>query len=433
MFNPASMQPLQPFFEINMGSLRQIYEDPNFPVSMDLTLSLEGKVSNLVLSFFDEYGWDIESAVWESADPVTGLPGGTFKFGYKGDAKVESEEFPFQVARVIPRYENNAFTVTLLCDLALDPLMTSSKYSGTLEECIDKFCELYNFEKNIDPPFGTEHMQSLGDTDRNTTESREMLHRKLAHENDWRFMQRITMYAADQEGKFGYKLYVTGKGGKRILNVVKLRSASADYTYIVQDKEGVVVSWAPEINYAAVYGGYDTHHNTTEKLTGNTLKTTLNEAVTKDLQSNFGYDVYEIVNSAAFKGPPETLHHKCAESMQDNVVNGAIRQRTGGSATTLGGMNPILANHIIRQAGNNRATLEIAGDPQIVPDKIADIQFYYPLNFKNNRFRQMHYSSGLYHIVEVHHHVGIEGFTTSLTMERAGIPVEPQTQEAPSD
>lgn len=424
MFDPSQYQPLSVFFDFEVGGLSQIYHYPNSPISMLLTLPTKDEAPTVVFTLFDEAASEIEPYLWDSADPATGMPGGTFSFGYKGTANIESKKYSFTVQDVVPMFTNNAFIVTVYAFItSATPITSSNTLCGTVEEIIDKFCEIHKLEKKIEPAFSKEKMMDIGKTGRNTTEKQELKFVKSVTETDLRFLNRVLTYAVDSEGKPGYFARLYDNDGTKELKIIKVRDTSADYQYVVQKDSSVVIDWRPKVSYCPVRDEADTQVNGMQKFTGYTHKQALNQAVSKDRQTLFGKDVYQVLGSLPEKEPPSKEHHICSESMEDSVTNGAIRQRGSSSRTPFGGSFPAFFAHINKWMDLNSAELIVAGDPDVdsVMEQavtLVDVDFRIPINYFNKDNRDRHYTSGIYPVDCVVHEVQAGQYRTMYSLGR---------------
>jgi len=426
MFNPQKFQTIVPYFDLEMGGLKRIYDNPNIPIEFEMTLS-KNNYPTVMFSLFDEAGWEVEPFIKDSRNPETGLPGGSFQFGYKGDANIDSPKYGFNIQNVKPGYRNNAFYVNIYGFLATaSPLISSNQFSGTLEEVIYDWAELHKFDDVIiEPKFGKSKMTERGFSDSDSTVKSEKRHSKLMHESDWRFLQRILYYAVDEQGRPGYYPVITSENGESILRIVRSQDATADYAYKVQDKDSVVRSWDYDITYIPILDSSDTHFNAHHKINGYTVKSSLNQKVTEKYQELLGYSAYEMAYSLPPKEPPSQIRHMCAEQMEEEVTKGAIRARSRSANVGGASVLPELYSHIKRWAGLNTATLEVCGDPRIQvvnPNNgisLVDVDFRTPQNWFNTSVSEKHYSAGTWMLSEVRHSLGLSGFTSTLSLERA--------------
>lgn len=434
MFNPAPFQPLSVFFELEMGGMKRIYESPNIPVNFEFKLSTE-EAHSVNFTLFDEAGWEVEPFIWNARDPDSGVPGGTFSFGYKGSANVESEKWSFQLEGYKPRFVNGAFSVNIWGTVNPATLMMSSNpASGTVEEIIKKITDAHGIEYEIDPPLGTKYMMDLGKTNRNTTEKREMKHSKQAGESDWRYINRLCYWMRDQEGKCGYRPYLESINGKKTLRIVKGKDNTADYKYVVQEKDTVVLDWSPDMNFTAIFNEQGTDFNGFQSITGYTQKMKAHSKVTEPYQDTLGYDVFQLVHPVPKQDPPDQLIYTRSANMPKNVSKNSIRSRHMATSSPFGGINPALVHHIQAWSNQNTAQLVVMGDPRIVPVSpngiaICEVLFYYPMNYLNRNIRQQHHSSGYYYVSDVTHNIGPGEFTTTYNLKRAGIPMAPEQEQ----
>lgn len=436
-FDPAKFQPIQVFFDLKLAELEKIYDGPNIPVDLTFQHSYGGVVT---INLFDEAAWEVEPFIWKARDPQTGLPGGTFKFGYKGTADgIESEEWPFQIKSYKPvwRATDNAFGISIVGTIALSPMMSQNPMSGTVEEVIKQFAKIYDMDYEIDPPLGSDQMIDQGICSRNSTAKKERIMQKLAQEPDWSFLLRALYFAKDAQGKPGYYPVITARDGKPFLKIQRPKNTSSKWSYIVQSENSVVQSWEPELDFGGIMERDDNHINTVSSHTGYSVKHVMHKAVTREFQELLGQDQVQIVKSFPPKDDPDQITYKCVEDAPKNVVSGAIRSRTMGCVTTYGGLDMGLYSHIRRWAGQYKATMKIFGDPRLKigmdESDLVDVTFYTPINYLNNSWLTPHYTSGKYQIVEVVHEIRSGDYTTTLKLERAAAAIEPEDQNQVSN
>jgi hypothetical protein len=428
VFDPAPHQPLQVFFDLQLGGLERIYERPNIPVSFSMHLSASGVIGDFQMTLFDEAGFEVEPYIWQSRNQSR-FPEGRLKFGYKGSAAgIESEEYLFMSYGYKPTFEDNAFSINMFGTGHTGPISSCNPISGTVEQILKEFCRIHEMELEIDPPLGPQHMQETGRTNRDTTEPREMKHSKISNEPDWRYLNRILYHAVDQEGKHGYRPFLTSKGGRRLLRVIRPKMGTSKYRYIVQEKSSVVLSWRPDITFMGPFDENDSFYHGHERNTGAQRKVALNRAVTESFQETFDQDITALSLANPPQEPPDQLIYRYPEKMPKNVTKNSIRSRHGGTTSGFAGINPIVTRHVNSWLNANSAVLKIAGDPRVEPGYQCEVLFYYPMNFLNQTFsNRLHYTSDLYWVTDVIHDINpFEGFTTTLIMVRAGMPKAPE-------
>lgn len=434
MFDPTPFQPLSVYFDMEIGGLSKIYSYPNIPVAMELTLPTK-EAPTVVFTLFDEAAKEVEPYLWEGRDPATGYPGGTFQFGYKGEANVDSQKFSFAIQDVNPQYVNNAFSITIYAFItSATPITSSNQLCGTPEQILDQFCKIHKMELEISPPFGKDKMMDIGRTGRNTTEKQEMKFSKNMSYSDWRFINKLLYYCVDQEGKPGYVARLMDDNGSKKLKVVKVQDSSADYTYKFQDTNGVVKEWNPKVSYIPLLDEADTQVNGIQAHTGYEYKQAMNQKLTQDKATLFGKDVYQVLGSLPEKDPPSKIDHICAENMEDQVVNGSMRQRSAPSRTPYGGSLPALYKHIQRWMDLNSAELVVLGDPRIdsVTEQaltLVEVEFNIPVNYFNTTANERHYTSGIYPVDSVTHSVAAGTYLTTYQLGRPMFWEEPKPGE----
>lgn len=436
-FNPAANQPLVPFFDMSLGGLTSIFQNPEHPCEMTYHMSA-GSVDEITFNLFDETGFQVEPYIWLARlganGDNSGVPGGTFQFGYKGNANYYSDPLQFHIESYTPVFQKNAFCLIIHATPLLGITLSNNQYSGTVAKVIYDMADLYSAEVVFDPPLGVQHMQDIGATDRNSTLPGEKKIYKQQNESDWGFLKRACEFCMSQDNKSGYRpRLVDVGGGKQQLLISIAPTTGADYDFEIQAEDSVTIEWSPHLNFSQIFDGAETHMNTTMRGTGYPMKLALDQAVTKGYQQLFGYDSYQAVKSTKPEdvGPPSKLVHVCPESYERNVTQGNIRGRFGGSISTMGGKNPSLAQHISQWCLGMPAELTVLGDWNIKPGTVANVTFKYPLNYKNKDIMALHYTSGLYYVNEVVHTITAEsGFLSQLSLERAAMPEYPGVQSS---
>jgi len=320
----------------------------------------------------------------------------------------------------------------------LTPMLSTNQCSGTIMECLEKICEFHNFDLKINPEFGTEYMLDVGSNDSNSTAKKEMIHMKFAQETDLAFIEELLKYARDAEGKGGYRYAITsGSGGSPTLDITKAKNVSSHYTYEVQAKDSVVVSWRPEVNFSgAVFGANDVQENSYQNITGDEQKFVCQQQVTKDFQETFGESNSTTVKSVPTKEKADKMVYTGgSENFPESVTGSAIRKRPGTSCSPFGGVNPLLNDHLCEWMDSQNATLTILGDPEVKmmqPDgsmTLVEVKCYWPIGPKNKHDgKSLHYTSGLYQCDKVEHTIAAGTYLTTLYLSRAagGLPEEPE-------
>jgi hypothetical protein len=421
-YDTAPLQPRAIFFDLSLGPLSKIYVGPQIPV--DFTLKLGG-APEVTFTLFSEDG-SVEAAIYQSRDPQTKVPGGTFQFGYLNGKK--SPNYTFQIASYHPTFVGNAFMITIVGTTLMSPLISSNTYTGTLKEVLDQFCKNHNnMTLNIDPPFGTEHMTSVGYTDVDSTAPSEMVHTSAINDSDISFLKRILPYARDVNGGGGYNWHISDDGqGQSTLSITKAKNGSANFKYIVQDKNSVVRSWSPSINFDGIIKNQnDAQQNATQRFSGYENTTCANQAVTDSLQEKFELPYSNDVKASPVSEDPTQLQYQGTANAPPAITNATSRTRGGASTDSGAGINPFLNSHLWEWMSSYEATLEIDGDPDVVPTltqgstALCDVTCYWPTNYKQKQSKQLHYTSGLYQIVDVVHHISAGNYSTTLSLSRA--------------
>lgn len=430
-FNAVPYQPLDTFFNLTMGGMSNIYQDPNIPIDFNLTIERGGS-SNFEMTLFDWTGYEVEPNIWRSRDPITGIPGGTFSFGYKGKADVASDELSFQLASYGVKWNKGDFTVNMVGTSLLTPLISSNQYNGTIPTLLQDWCNIHGCTLNISPDLGTEYMQEIGVNNSNTTKRREMRHSKYMDESDWAYILRIVSFCRDKSGKGGYAASLSSKGGQPTLNITRPDENSSPSRYIIQDADTNVVNWEPNIDFAGcVWDANDFQVNTHQALTGDQQKMVFQPGVTKQYQITDGNAITPLTRSLPQKLDADKIVYFCSEAMQQQVKSSATRMRTGGQISPLAGMNPHLDSHLKTWLMANNAELTIIGDPTILETGVkVEVVFDYPKNLSIKSLAgQPHYSGGEFYIDTIHHSNHTGEFLTTLSLQRATMAISPDQQQ----
>lgn len=423
--NPMEAQPLQVFFEIQMGELKEIYKYPEVPIRFQATLE---EVPAFVFTLYDITGYSVEQAIWNSLDPVTQIPGGTLRFGYLNGGK-QSGDIGFSVESYERHFENNAYSITVYATATMSPMLSTNQMSGTVKEILQKMAENHALELRVVPEFGTEHMMEVGTNSSKSTAKREMRHMKWADETDLAYIERVLAFARDGEGKGGYRYFITsGEGGKPVLNITKAKNGSANWEFKVQSKDTTVITWKPDVSFSAgMFGTNDIQMNCTQSLTGDEQKIVCQQQNTKQFQETFGKENSTNVKSVPTKEKADRLIYSGgSENFPESVTGSAIRIRPGASASPYAGINPTLNSHLLEWSNSMTAELVILGDPEIKPIddngniNLVDVTCYSPKNYRTKYDgTTLDYSSGLYQCTKVVHAIDAGSFITTLFLERS--------------
>lgn len=432
MFNPAPYQPLNVFFELKLGALERIYEYPNIPLSFELKFGGNNKLGLAVITLFDEVGLEVEPYIWAERVRGTKVVEGTFKFGYTVPEGIESEEYTFHLHNYRPRYKDRTWSHTLYCFVtSLEVAMSSNQYCGTLEEIIDKMCSNYNWQKQINPPFGKEYMLDAGGNDKDTTEPSERRFISPNTESDWRGLTRLLYYARDKNGKSGYRAVVQDVDGAPTLVITRGgKNAKADYFYDLDDPDSTVLDWDPDVNFVECFNGTDTTFLGSQPSTGYPTRSVMAHEVTRDQLEDFGQNTYQTVRGVRQDGadpkPPDRSYYTCPETAPQDIMQGATRYRQSPARSPWAGDHAALYSHISSWMAMNTATLEVLGDPRITilpkQNAIATVELAIktPITYFNTTEKIDHYTAGLWEVREVTHRLALGQYTTIYGLQRPG-------------
>lgn len=435
-YDPSGSQPLAVFFDIEMGGVRQIYRSPEIPMEFTFTLDESPSVS---FTLFDITGGKVEPQIFQARDPVTKIPGGTFRFGYLNGK--QSQTWNFQLESYKPVFMGNAFAITVTGATLLTPMISTNQNSGTVKEILEKFCQNHKMKLNITPELGVAYMQDVGYADSGSTGLCEMTHHKWIDESDLSYIARILQWARDSEGKGGYRFFITNDDdGQNILNICRPQNMTPKYKYTVQAADSVVVSWEPDVSFSNIMGNTnDVHQNSYQRFTGDEQKVVLQQSITKKYQELFGKQESTQIKAVPDKPEANDIVYWDTASMPDSVTGSATRSRTGPSASPYAGINPFLNSHLVSWMDSWNARLTILGDPDVMPSladgnmNLCEVNCFYPVNYQNDSFgaQQKHYTSGIYLIEQVTHIIREGSYLTILDLTRAAAdtPEAPETDE----
>jgi hypothetical protein len=428
-YNPAPDQPLVVFFELNIGGLSKIFKSPDTPIALEFDLNSEGDGS-VKISLFDETGLEVEPAIWQAQNENDSLiPEGTIQFGYQGTSNVVSQVYPFQVESYTLDTEANSMSLVINGTILYDDLTSTNQYSGTINKILQDLCADHKMTLNIDPEFGDFYMQDTGYTNKDSTALGPMIHMKWSNESDQAFLRRLVYWARDGEGKGGYRVYKgTDGSGNTVLNIVKCKNTSANYTYTVQTPESVVLKWSPGTCFASpVWNTNEAQQHTYQRITGYTQKIRCDQDFTKQFQTIFGNaPISPLINAVPVnQSPANDLTFFNSEVMDSSVTGSACRSRPGPSTSPYAGVNPFLNSHLTNWMDCFDAELTVLGDPTLDPVnngalQTVQVNYYYPKNYNPvTQSGQLHHTSGTYYFEGVRHSIHEGSFETTLSLTRA--------------
>jgi hypothetical protein len=272
-------------------------------------------------------------------------------------------------------------------------------------------------------------MRDTGLQNSDTTELAEMKHTKWQNETDMSYVNRIIQYCRDGRGRSGYcTVFTDGSNGNPKTLKVFIPDPSKDVsaTYTVQAADSNVIHWKPSISVnPSVLGAHDIHFNTTLPISGDNAKLNINQP----LMQQQGLlppspPVRPLIQSTRPGGDPtQIIQTGGAETFESASVNGAVRNRTGGSPSPYSGFNAYISQAGILNENCRQAELVIIGDPNCpTVGEFVQVNFNYPVTYKNmSAAPQKHYSSGRYRINKIRHEIGVSGlYTTTLSLGRQG-------------
>lgn len=423
-------QPLNVFFDLKLGGLERIFDYPNIPVSMHYHMdNFACAGGSLEITLFDEAAAEVEPYIWDARVPPSEMPRGEIRWGYNGRIDFASEFIPFSIDSYTPVWRDNAFSIIIYATIYPEAHGSSYQYSGTVREFIADWAKNHSMDKvEFIPKLGLNHMKSIGDTDRDSTTPHEMLVYKLQADSDWQALQKVCQSCRDQQGRVGYYPRIKIEQGKKVLQIIRPNSEMPVIgTFVVQEQDSVVIDWSPHIELIPM-SGREEHYNGRQFSTGHPMKVPMDKRVVTQgqnpLQDTFGQHQDFKVTSVPQHDPPERRFYVCPEDFDDHVTKGAIRARPRGTSNTLGGLNKTFSEFVSNHWSliGMEAELTVMGDHRIEPGRLVEVVFYNPLNFFNKGPQQQrHYTSGIYWINEVEHHVELGSYTTTMHVWRVNL------------
>lgn len=441
IYLPFKGQPLNVFFNLEMGSLSKIYKDPECPVDLMVDLNTSSdQVGQFTITLFDQTGWEVEPHYWESQKSPGDWANATIQWGYLGNDSNISDLYKIECCGYTLDVQKASFGLSLHGRMSMAAITSSTPNGGTLEEIIKKFAKDNNWEyKGANPPFSTVHMMEYGSIERDSTEPTEMKHLKYPSEPDWSFLCRVLQYGRDSENMGGYYpiLKPTGSGANSPssyeLVVSKPSNDAPMWTYRVQDPNSTVIQWKPEINFSEYdlgSCGANIQHVGTQKSTGDYSKTVYQPNLVAPYIPDHGYPLFTryIPKLKKTSEDAPSILNVGSKNIPESTKGGAHRYRTGGSVSPYAGQNPSMTKYIEQMAAIYTAELTVLGDPQIFPGKNCEVIFNYPANYLADNSKLPHYTSGIYFITRVRHIIKMGEYTTILSLKRWGPSDDPPKQ-----
>lgn len=427
MFKAHQFQPLNTFFEITLGSLNNIYQTPDIPIEFEINFKAGGGFGEWRMQLFDNSGFEVEPYIYEA---FLNSSKGSYasiglRWGYTAQIHYEAEFVKGSIIQYHNSVERNSFVITLNGTVAdATPLSASNQYTGTALEVLNTYAVLHDYILIIDPPPDVELMMNVDETNGKTTEYREAVLTKQGHETDFRFIDRVVNTLIAPGGKSPYIAYYTNINGQNILEVKMPEVTAVEYTYIVQDRDSVVVEWRPEIDFligAATNGG-EYRTNAQQFFTGDEQKFTMDPQLSYPhlpvIDPANAYTV--LMRGYPIQQPPTVEKHFVSEIIEDQVKSHGLRIRPRPTARPTSEFNKELNEFARQRLKTLKAELTIEGDPTIRPGRRCEVLFYYPTDMElpqtgNSR---LHYTSGIYWVTEVLHKISGGSYLTTLSLYR---------------
>ena len=445
-WSPIDNQPLNVFFDLTIGGISKIYQNPDMPIRFEYFNS--GDQNTVTIQLFDETGFWVEPALWSSAQTgIGGAPGGYFQFGYQGKNPHKSQVYQFSAASIKPVKQDNSYVITIVGSLCQSIHTSANSINGTLKECLMQFAKIHNLQLNVVPEFEPHYMRDGGVTDSDSTALSERIFNKWMNESDWSFINRIIKWGRDANDNAGYKVSITSVNSTQMLNVSRTQTGSIapDLKFVVEAPDTTVISWSPDIDLlSAITGANANHQNSYQPSSGQEQKFVTDPALTQQLQAPLPGQMFLPVISPlpAQSQQPDSGYYADATQMPAAVTGAAIRARPGSTSSGYAGRSKFQTDQLNSTLAGMSATLVILGDPTIDPNDPSNFQVqyvevtdYYPVNYiTGSTAQQLHYSSGIYRIESVHHVISSEGYQTTLELTRMSMPQpDDSTQPTPAE
>jgi hypothetical protein len=433
-YNPAPNQPLNIFFNLDVGGLSNIYLKPDIPMEFHFKQGgQQGEGAGLFdITLLDETGQMVEPFLWNNRDPQSNYIKAQCQFGYQGAIPNVSPAYNMKVTDYKVSFLDNAFAINIQGSMVPEAMSSSNQYSGTVMDILNQYCKTYGLSLNVNPAFGINYMQNTGHTSRDTTAGTEMFHVKWVNESDWAYINRICNFARDQQGQLGYSVSHDTSDGNNTLNVSNLVNTNSNYVYNVQAKDSVVVAWQPSLAFHPFsMEGNDAQANGHQISTGDEFKTVIQPGTTQGMNpTTFGQPILNLINSTPNQPPAKQLFNYCSSVLGADLAT-AQRMRPNATGNADGTMNPFLNRGIMAQSATCEAVLTVLGDPNL---RLYDstgaalqvfVNCYYPENYATGNFssQQLHYSSGLYRVIDIEHIIRPGSYHTVLQLIRAAFSV----------
>jgi hypothetical protein len=325
-----------------------------------------------------------------------------------------------------PNIGRNFFTFSILGIISkATNLLASSNISGTIEECINTYCDIHEIGwDGFEPPLNKDLMKSTDKTAHTTTYTEDNYVRQQ-NEKDFQFIKRIIEnYTVDNEGVAGYQVVHTTENGKNKLITRNPNAMVVTDHYIVQSENSQVIQWSPEIKMSAAASdqGSALDMNSIQPGTGDEQQTSYNDFITKKARID-GNITQTIKNSANLN----SSQIKYAGSLDNSELLGKsvsnIAQGTVEPTTIFNkGLNRFLTSNNLKNLG----TLTVEGNPHIQPATKIEITYFYPHSYNSSSGTgRKHYTSGIYSVLNVSHSVELGNFITTLTVMRHSHSISP--------
>lgn len=426
MLDVTKLQPINTFYEVEIGGLSEIYRYPQHPVSLkvDLDVTQTGKIE---FSLFDDTGFIVESYLWASGGRAR------IRWGYFANGSMIASPF-YKV--ILLNYKvvvgKNYFTLNVNGMLDGEYLFESKAYSGTLHEVIDEFAKDYGYKVEFTPPISKKYLRGI-DPSGKTTLIKDWIFKKPANSPDGKWISDvIRQYARSEDGVGGYDVIFTqDANGDKLMRIVLADKVDNKWRWVVQEKNSNVLDWQPEIdvNLSVGFGNKEIVSQGITEVTGNLAKVVANRDNVRKFTPKVAGGEETFDSSTPIMSDAQNFYEN-SEHVPSNIANRGVRVRPNTTINKYLDLNPILSGVALEQIQQTiKGTLVILGNPEVMAGFRCDIKFLYPaaLRFVVNGYRPPeHYSSGTYYISQATHDIKVGSYLTTVQVSRDAVSAAPE-------
>lgn len=427
MLDVTKLQPVNTFYEVEIGGLKNIYHYPQHPLSLRVELDV-GQSGLVNFQLFDDTGFIVEFHLWASGGKAK------LRWGYFHEGReISSPVYDVQLINYKVIVGRNSFTFDVHGSLTGEHLWESNSYSGTFHEVVEEFAEHYGYKVEYTPPVSKQYLRGI-DPSGETTLVKDWEFRKPAHLPDGRWISEVVrQYARSEEGKGSYDLVFTqDEDGNKLMRIVLSDSVDNRWKFVVQDVDTNVVDWQPEIDVAlsAGFGNQEIISQGINEITGNLTKIVANYENIKPFIPKIAGGGGEAFKSQVPIREGADVVYRNSENMPASVTNQGVRVRSNASINEYLDLNPVISNVALERVQSTiQGSLVLLGDPEIAAGFRCHIQFHYPssLRYVSAGIRPpLHYSTGDYYIGKAVHDIKLGSYLTTLEVSRDSVLATPE-------